>query len=367
MIELYAQGGHPNQIDRLPTGVLLTPDALPTLEAFTHHGLRVQAHGLHPHSSSWTSAGFARLVFKPHEVVLTSDVQVEFDGSMKGLVSGMIDGFANSNSSSKDDNPVFGGESHSRDWLRLETDSGGFALRENRDEFVRCATWLKGKNDLDVVMSSRAFLQAMSFWAGCRVEWLAYTQLGRKIEKTVLRQPTAQKRLFFPPVPHQAMSAYELQLVEKATRYFLLPDHQTVANFLALCWDSTGSFFPSQCLVASAVVEGLADFITSETPMADTLKAERDRFNRFKGRAKQALEVNISPEDGDLLTRVLNWLHSVPMLRQRDMILKAAELLRITISEEEVLAWKQMRDSVAHGRLQTGDEDIAELRGSSLR
>jgi len=349
-------------------GAVTFPTDNPVLEALLEDGSKLRAYVYRLSPQSWTPVG-GRIKFSPWEVEIHIHHPVKLGTGIIGLLTPFQTDLANTFSILKDDNPFFGREEH-YSWLKLDLDGTTVGLRKE-ESGLRWLSFTEQKTKSpDVVKHAEAFLTALSFLVGQSVLWLAFTTVDGDSEIVRLRQPDKKQRgLVEQPLPLD-LSAYrfgksESDVLVQGTTFFHANDR--VGHWLMLCWNAAGGYFPTQCLVASSVVEALAKFITKDSPQAATLKPEKEKFDGFKKECVTVLENNEGTKNSEFLKRIVNRINPTDYLRYEESIKKAGEIVRpgdpIVISDEEISAWNKLRNSTAHGVFQTGQvPDAAVLK-----
>jgi hypothetical protein len=367
-IDLYSKGKPPDRWHNFQPGEPYSLGDLPVLEAVTDYGQQVVMRGAQPSSPCHsTDAGFSRVRFHPFEVETRFDEKIEFSPSVKGIVTPFARDVSNSCSSIKDDNPMFGMAGSGRDWLNVEIDGARAGLRKDRDGLHWFAFATKKGERSDVVKYAEAFLTALSFVVGESVSWLACRTYSGTSEIVRLRQPGRKRKgTLNPPLPFRPFQHAETKLLANATTFFHDEANARVAHLMELCWDALGGYCHSEYAVASIVVEALADFIiekslAGKTPQGIALKAETKQLKQFKLAAVGALRTSDKidrEKDRRSMARVTKWIKelSIRQSPKGETISTAAGLTttKVKISTEEIDAWKQLRNSVTHGRFKTG-------------
>jgi len=365
VVELITNGRFRDFVKDSKPGETIFPTAQPVLEALMEDKSKLRAYVSRSSPSSWTGVG-GRITFSPWEVEIHIEHPVKFGTGIMGLLTPFSTELANTSSLIKDDNPLFGREKL-YSWLKLDLNGASVGLRKEDSGFYRLSFAEHGTKSTDVVKHAEAFLAALSFLVGEAVSWLAFSMLEGASEIILLRQPNEKRGLLQQPLPVRPTHLIgnpESDVLIKGTAFFYANAH--VGHWLMLCWNATGGYFPTECLVASSVVESLAKFITKDAPQAVTLKPEKEKFDEFKKVCATVLQNQEDTKSSEFLQRLLNRINSTDYLQYKESIKRAGEIVRpgdpIVISDEEIAEWSKLRNSTAHGDFQTGQvSDVAVL------
>lgn len=359
VVEFITNGRYGDFVKECNPGEIAFPTAEPVLEAHMEDGNRLRAHVSYFSPSSWTEAG-GRIIFSPWEVEIHVLHPVKSIPYVKALLTPFKTEIANTSSSVKDDNPMFGHE-ELRYWLKIDLDRASVGLRKEESGLCWLSFAEQGTKSPDVVKHVEAFLIALSFLVGEAVSLLAFTTSIDGAEVIRLRQPDKkQKGLVEHPLPMdhfgRRFGKPESDVLIKGTTFFQANAY--VGHWLMLCWNAAGGYSPTQYLVVSSVVESLAKFITKEAPQAMTLKPEKEKFDKFKTACMTVLQNQENTKNSEYIQRILNRINSTDYLRSEDSIKKAGQIVRpgapIEISDDEISAWKKLRNPTTHGDFQTG-------------
>lgn len=321
-------------------GVVVPTTELYEITANTSDGEALKADKLHLTSSSGS-------IGKP-DVAKFSALQVTIlDDSGSRLPAG-IEVFAapfnwevfNRMTKPGEKSPLFTDDVAGR-WLEIEKTGVTAGLRSEKDKWLHLKINSKASGELDMVKHAAAFLDVLSFYAGRRLECMAYTQYSEHSKTTTLVDyDTHLKTKFYPPLPRWDDEA-TITLLDRGIDFFLKKDCGPVLTALHVCWESRRLSLAASQLLVCSVVEGLADYICNDA--VTQCKALRDLaldLLRKEGKAKESLYWH----------EVENSFREVKFLKGVESIKQAAKLLQVSVTMEELAAWSSSRHKLAHGK-----------------
>jgi len=336
------------------SGEIIREDNLFDIKAVTAHGLKFFSTRLSRPGLESNIPGFTKLTFHPHEITLSSDYSVDIGKSLIGNITPMDNIPTNSEYMVKNNNPIFGFESY-EEWFKLELDGACLGLVKNEADSCHLAVWTKEEVEFSLEDYAEAFLQALSFRFGRRIELLAYTKNEGMLKETKLRKHSQKSSEFYPPFPtgsdrlRPGMGKGENDLLRKATLFFLNKDHKVILSSHASCWDSTTNYFSNKSLIAGVAVERLADNILNLPSFEEFIKEQKE-FDNFKSSLVKVIDSSDDLKGNKFTKRIVNSISSISFLSPKDKIRKVGNKLKIEITEEEIKAWGDMRPPLAHGR-----------------
>jgi len=363
-LEIYFEHDPLNQGAGLKRGTVIPETHYATITAETHSGYDLQAKRVF--YDRITGFDFTRFEFFPGQVELSrGDPLPTTKAGVEGIVMPFPERVTNSDYMIEDNCPMFGRGSHGA-WLRIEMESVSLGLRKSEgsrkfDEGIHeLKIWSKIPGDLGLQELGQAFLHSLSFLTGRRLGWRTRCFSHDKREIVVLKKPTQQTVRFHPPLPElvgREMMDHQTDLLLKGTRFFQMSESEAALTALQVCWDSAGNFFVTRDLLLCIAVEGLADYIVDESPRASVLCPEQAAFLEAKRKIIKAildaeLVKSTSPGhfdgDGDLV-RLVKGMEAFGWLRASEKIVKAGELVGVEFNNDELKAWKTLRNKPAHG------------------
>lgn len=346
-------------LDDGESGVIVPNERLFCLEARTAKGMRMQAVGIYP-SAPHISLNYAKLQFVPQEITLWSETALPDSPWVTGAITRFDENGACRNSERIAWPPVFGSEATWHEWYCLQFDQTSFGLSKKRDDFCRFAVWTDTQPRHETLFAqAEAFLYALGFRIGQRVNWLAYTRVKSGRLETILAKPIPPRSATqHSPLPSDIGDDDEETLLRRAYEFFLLEKNYPVINQLGMFWDATDNFLPVQSLVAATVIEGLADFIKQSTQDSEA----EERFARFKDQlnahlirnARDLVVTDGAKKDCAFLTKIRKVVQSTQLLSLSEKVRLAAQIAKIPLQGTEVRAWNKMRNRIAHGDFSPG-------------
>jgi hypothetical protein len=244
-------------------------------------------------------------------------------------------------------NDYFGGSSFKRDWLLAPTVFGPVAARQRSEQWfeVRLSETQEIRSDArDVIF---AVLDALSFVLGRRLRLLGYEDV----------RPNEEERHLFaapdvPPgrallAPLGGDSTY-LDNVEaclgRAVDFFSTDLGGKVAQDLMLCWDTAANTVRTQHALVGVCLESLLRLAPMGPRELDTEPAEDDRR-----RLLTWLDSNSEALGQRFVTRLRGWATSVDSRTPVDILHDLRERGLVPVEEDDIRAWKQIRNPTLHG------------------
>jgi hypothetical protein len=370
-LEIYFQGDPLGQSVGLKPGTMIPDSRYATITAETHSGFELRANRLFYRNIK--GLNFTRFEFFPHEVELC---QVGFpvpNAGLEGILTSFPESVLNSDYSVEDSCPMFGERLHAA-WFRLDFDNVELGLRKSDDGLPLLKVWSKVPGDPGVEHLGQAFIYALSFLTGRRLSWR--TRRLSTNENVVVRLKKSPKQTvpFYPPLPQtmeRKMMEHHADLLFKGTVFFGKPESKTVLTALQVGWDSADNFFVTRDLLLCIALEGLADYVLDESPQASAVSQEKEAFKTAKHSVIQLLAghglKSSAPgqfEGDSNLIRIVKGIEAFSWLRAADKIEKAGQLLGGSFTDDDLKAWKRLRNQPAHGDFDYDDEEPDALQNS---
>lgn len=337
LLELYVPALPRVADSKRKAGEVLRKNDLLSLEARTQSGFKLKTEHLASGGSDWHSAGYGRMTFKPDVVSLASEMSVpDLPGSVDAIISPCDKLPKNSQSIIRDETPMFGGEDQDL-WFYLEMKAAKIGLRKESYGANRLKVWADAEGSRAPLELTEAFLNAVSFRVGSQLHWLAIETMESNAHEIRVRRPGQKLSAFYPPLPLMPpLPQYqqpEVDLIRQATEFFMHPDNRPVYTALAVCWNSQANFFTPQCLLVGAALEGIAKFIIRQELAKKFPKAKSTELDKRLGKITAGQKLK-----------------------------DAAALLNARVSDDEIKAWKAMRNPRAHGEFGLSNTSDAEMQ-----
>jgi hypothetical protein len=367
-LEIYTQDYSGTFGLRLKPGEILREEEYCKIEAISQRGLKVSIPRVSYPNTEQSIPGFAKLTFFPHEVLFRSSFPLD---STKSLINGVITPLSHlpSNDDYKitNDNPVFGYKYADR-WFNMETNEVHFGLMKDDSGICHLAVWTEKETGSPLEDVADAFLQALSFRYGKKVEWLAYTKEANGLKETKLKKYKVESRSFYPPLPLDSdklrpeVEKAEIDLLRKATALFFNKDQRSILSSLAMSWDSTANYFSNQSLIVSISVERLVSKMIELYPPED-LKQEEEKFAAYKQRIVGVISNDQNLKSEKFIDRIVKGIDSFSFLNTQEKLNRIkSSSLKMEVTDDEINAWKKMRHPLAHGKSDYNYEDEDELQ-----
>ncbi|HKW29868.1 MAG TPA: hypothetical protein VJT54_11060 [Verrucomicrobiae bacterium] len=254
------------------------------------------------------------------------------------------------------ENPVFG-DNIPGAWLSVETEEAIVGLRKE-SELFHCRVRSKATGAIDLEKCAVAFLQALRFCSGIELECLAYTHTTANTEDVVLLEPqTRNERKFYPPLPRHEYEAAE-KLLQRSVVFFLQKNSSPIKTALHVCRESQKMTFPAKCLPVCSVVEGLAKYV---------LKEVIGGFEKLRNELVGSVDTHRNDEnrvdlEGRIMEQIQSLIKKEEIFKGKESIWRAAKWLKINLTKDEMAAWSDLRNPLAHGRFDVDIESPTEIQ-----
>lgn len=362
-IVLEAQANLMGLLNDGESGTIATQEQLFTLRAQTADGLEIEAAGIYPSKPHISPFDYVKLEFHPGTITLRSETELPDSPWLIGAISPFALSYACWHSELRAFPPMVGTPAEWHQWYSLKFGDVCFALSRTRKQFCPFAIWKEKDGFADLTNEAKSFLYALGIRVGQRVGWLGHTKVFNRVLETVLRASIPMHSASqHSPLPTDVSEADEQHLLECAYRYFLSEGNYPVANLFGMLWDTTDNFFPVQLLTAGTVIEGLADIITESS--ASEAAAE---FSVFKKRLVAYLNTFPASDRTDIafLEKFQRVVSSTRHLSLADKVRGAAAIAKVIVTPDELRAWSDLRNRLAHGDFSPGPLSVEEVQRQS--
>jgi hypothetical protein len=249
-------------------------------------------------------------------------------------------------------NPVFG-DNISEAWLSVETDEAIVGLRKDSEFLFHVRIIPRTTGTIDLEKQAVAILNALRFCSGIELECLATTQTTADTEDIVLFEPqTRNKRKFYPPLPQHEFDAAE-KLLQRSMVFFLQQNSGPIKTALHVCRESQKMTFPAKCLPVCSVVEGLANYVLEE---------EKNELEKLKTELLTSVDGHRTDKNRAYLERIKSSIVKEEFFKDKESIWTAAKLLKINLTQDEIAAWSDLRNPLAHGRFDVDIKSPTEIQ-----
>jgi hypothetical protein len=249
-------------------------------------------------------------------------------------------------------NPLFG-DNVSGSWLGVKTDEAIVGARMDSELLFHFRVISRTTGAIDSEKQAVAFLNALQFCSGIELECLAYTRATADAEDFILLEPrTRNEGKFYPPLPCHEFEAAE-KLLQRSMVFFLQQNSGLIRTALHVCRESQKMTFPAKCLPVCSVVEGLADYVLHD--------AKRE-LQAIQIEALNSIEAHRGEKSRNYLERMKKAIKKAEFFTDEESIRRAANWLRFNLTEDEITAWRKLRNPLAHGRFDVDIETPSEIQ-----
>lgn len=252
-------------------------------------------------------------------------------------------------------NKYFGHSTTEFDWLTTLCSFGRVSARKRSGNwFEVCVQPLDGQSLPKANDLYRAVAQAFSFFLGRRCVSRGFEDTRRHSDTRRLetRALHTTRNCFLGPIGSQleAMSSVE-SLLGLTIDFFLSELGVRVAQFLHLCWDTLDNAHSTRITVDSICVEGLMG-VASEILGPTQPRVAQDDLAKFK----QLLQHGPQNFSHDFSKRLEGLMGMFRNLSPSDIFRDWIERGVLSVTKDDVKAWKDLRNRSAHGRLTPVEE-----------
>jgi len=327
-----------------PPGKFIPDNDYWKITARTQENISFEANKVYPKQISKHESEAASASFEPNQVKFllstTPPGQLSFD-----LFFAPFDfDFFNRRCTQGNVNPVFG-DNVSVAWLSVETDEAIVGLRKDSEFLFRVRIIPKTTSAIDLEKQAVAFLNALRFCSGIELECLATTHTTADAEDIVLLEPrTRNERKFYPPLPRHEFEAAE-KLLQRSMVFFLQQNSSPIKTALHVCRESQKMTFPVKCLPVCAVVEGMAKYVLKEV-ISEFEKLRNELLNSVDA---HRTDKNRADLGGKIREQINSSIKKEEIFTGKESIWRAAKWLGINLTQDEIAAWHDLRNPLAHG------------------
>jgi hypothetical protein len=200
-------------------------------------------------------------------------------------------------------------------------------------------------DDFKIAQVVQAVVGALSFWAGCLVDVVAFEAHSGVVEQSISCPPLLlQQRPIAPPLGHTTyleLAECHEPLLSKAIDYFALEGSGFAASALTAYLSSANGTFASHSLTTCAVLEGLAERFAAKKSL-DVISEDG-----------QARVVRLLEGDGfgqSIVERFRGFMGMLNRVTGSNVLADAAKNGHLGITLEEWRSWKNLRNPSAHGK-----------------
>jgi len=246
--------------------------------------------------------------------------------------------------------PDFGRRIGALDWLEATTSAGRVVVRKRTDDWCEVVVYLSEaavtRNAFDVL---NAVGRAFSFVLGRRVHLRGYEDFTPETDIRYLYaaeiRPT--RNGLYQPLGRSDVFRTSIEpLLGLAINFFLTERGTQVARHMHLCWDTADNDIQTQMSTASIVAEGLLLLATSRAQPPDPGFTPQDR--EAASRWLRENEQTLSPR---FVARVRGLLGTLNHRRPIDVLQDWRQRSVLCVTQDDVEAWRELRNSTAHARL----------------
>lgn len=328
----------PFNFDPLVRGAMIPADQFYEINARTSDNLIFTASKVYTKSISADIKAGSRAIFEPGQVKLLAPIDQLNNSSFEVLMTPFEWDFVNCKCKVGEVNPVFGDRVDGF-WLSEETEDAAIGLRKI-ESWVHLKINSKVADQDHAEKCAIAFVKALRFHAGKYLECFALIRTTNQTEEVTLFDLKLNNGpAFFKPLPPHEFHATE-KLLMAGMRFFLQESSIPIYLAISHCWESRKLTFQPGCLLTCSVVEGMADYI---------VKDASEQFGRFRDLALGLLRKEPRATNTPYLDEFEKILGEMKFLKGKESIKESGKILKISITVEELKAWGQLRNRLAHG------------------
>ena len=262
-----------------------------------------------------------------------------------------------------DDNPVFGGSSNGLDWIELTTTYAKLSLRKDKDSMLRvCVDADMTLAGLEEAMESLRL--ALSFIEGKALDIVGIAAtcggfLHRKVygrrrnQERVLAQPLPL--LISPPGMHDV-------LLRQAAEFFHTQRGRQYSDSLRMCWDCIDNYASIKAITTCAALENMIRLTAGQDTWpipGGEQTTEQDKEKKRLDFLSDLLTANLVHIGKRLERRILGILKSSHHLQPKNVLYDWKNSGFLGVEQQDIEAWDELRNSVAHGHLAFNSPDVA--------
>lgn len=233
----------------------------------------------------------------------------------------------------------------SLNWVQVETQFGTMhALRHSEDWFEVEIFPSSEAGEFNPAHFLKGVATAFSFVIGKRVQVLGHEFDQYPLCTRTLRvqmNPTPRRHLL-KPFMHQLELTQLERCLEKAIRYFMTEEGDKAAGHFHLCWDTADNDILTKTLCHSVAIEGLVRLAASKgAEINGTLEPKIACVTKFLNDQQTEL-------GKQFVNRLTGCMSAFKHARPVESLNKWLEAGLLNVQKEDISAWKQLRNAIAH-------------------
>jgi hypothetical protein len=264
-------------------------------------------------------------------------------------------------SQTSDDNPMFGRSFKGMDWIELSTTYAKFTLRKDKDRMLRvCVEAAMTLGELENALESLRL--AVSFIEGRALDivGLAATCGGFLHRKLFGRRRNPDGILALPVPSLMAAPGMHDILLQHAAEFFHTSLGRQYSDSLRMCWDCSDNYASIKAITTCAALENMLRLTIEQEAGSKVGKSDQKGPDEEKGHLEQLANCLKKCQVGErLVKRVMGVLKSSHHLQPKHVLYDWVDRGVLGVEKEDIKAWDDLRNSVAHGHLAFNDADLA--------
>ena len=250
---------------------------------------------------------------------------------------------------------AYGGESSSRLIVATGPLSEGyhFFLRRMSDRHIQCR--ITGPDDGRVQVMADNCALALGLATGAHCRWVSWREEMQQKVSIVLGEPLFEPGVRFPMMRRDVDQKDFMKFVRLVSE--TLSAQASLRDSLSLpelAWPPKGTYLDIIALLSAAVTEALLRSFCTALPGTSSVKPfDEGQLTSFKALLNQ------QPIVGHVLTpRVTRMLDSLRNVRPTDVLHAVQAAKPRLFLDDEIEAWKTLRNPAAHGNFDNTDPDF---------
>lgn len=260
-------------------------------------------------------------------------------------------------------NPWFGSRTDTTDWLQVEGAFGKLAARSADADWFEVKITPAAVLDLEGVRKLlTAVREAFALLQGrdCLMRGFSFANDGVQTDCITLPKAWSTTSSIWGPIDH-TLTAFVEPMLSKAIDAFLTPKGAKVAQFLRMIRDIADNSWSTRIANTTIAVEGLLKLLDGTHRLPDEDPIGDGSIQHLKSIMTQN-EQQLGPT---LMARVAAFLNGLGNQRPVDILYKWKRDRLLGINDDEIKAWKHLRNNAAHANISSIDD--AESFGKQLR
>jgi hypothetical protein len=250
-------------------------------------------------------------------------------------------------------NEHFGTQSYRRDWLLSTTQFGQVAARQRSEQWFEVRISIEGaQRSLDSLDILSAIRDAFSFLLGRRLLMRGFEHIlpDREVRYlTASEGELTRSSLLMPLGSGSPYLDHVEALLGQAIDFFITAHGRTMAQHLALCWDTADNHLPTRLAVASICVEALLRLASQGGAGDDRGYTDADQAAITAWIAAQ--QSCLSPR---FAARVRGFVAALNHKRPVDILWDWQRRGFLAVTADDIEAWESIRHPATHGGLAAG-------------